>query len=85
MTLEEMKQRMSADELAVWTAYVDENGPLSFPLRMESAIARAAAPFLKAKPRDLMPWPREQEPEATPEALLLMFKNMAAKTRERKK
>lgn len=33
---------------------------------MELAIAKAVAPFLKnTKPRDLMIWPIDQEPEAT--------------------
>lgn len=74
---------MSQAELNTWVAYVEENGPLNPSLRIESAIARAVAPFLKnAKPRDLMPWPRQPEPEATPESLHLMFKNLASKSRK---
>lgn len=61
MTLAEMKARMTVDEMALWRAYTDENGPLFAPLRLESAVARAVLPFLKnAKMRDLMPWPREE-------------------------
>lgn len=75
---------ISQDELNTWVAYVEENGPLSTPLRIDAAIARAVTPFLRnAKPRDLMPWPKEPEPEATPEALFLKFKNLAARTKER--
>lgn len=60
MTLAEMKARMTIDEVSIWRAYTDENGPLFAPLRVESAVARAVLPFLKgAKMRDLMPWPRE--------------------------
>jgi hypothetical protein len=60
MTLVELKARMTVDELSLWRAYVEENGPLFTPLRIESAVARAALPFLRgAKMRDLMPWPRE--------------------------
>jgi hypothetical protein len=60
MTLAELKARMTVDELSLWRAYTDENGPLFAPLRLESAVARAVLPFLKgAKMRDLMPWPRE--------------------------
>lgn len=73
---------MTNAELQTWVAYVEENGPLNQSLRMEAAIARAVSPFLKnAKPRDLMPFPRLPEPEATPEMLMMMFKSAATKTR----
>lgn len=73
---------MGQSELSMWEAYVTENGPLNASLRLESAVARAVAPFLKnAKPRDLMPWPKE--PEATPDKLLLMFKNLATASRSK--
>jgi hypothetical protein len=85
MTVARLKSEMSLAELRLWEAYVDENGPLALPLRIESAIARAVSPFLKnTKPRDLMPWPKEPERDATPEELLLMFKTAAAKTNRRK-
>lgn len=73
---------MSMDELSTWEAYVMENGPMNFQLRMESAIARVAAPFLgkNVKPRDLMPWPKEPEPEATFEEFFAVFKNAASHT-----
>jgi hypothetical protein len=78
---------MSQEELNLWVAYVQENGPLNLALRIESAVARAVVPFLKnAKPRDLMVWPRE--PEKVPDleemkvGLFSMFKNLATKTRE---
>ena len=82
MTLGDLRERMTQDELNTWVAYVDESGPPHLALRIESAIARAVAPFLKnAKPRDLMPWPKEPEPEATPESAFLLFKNLSSKTR----
>lgn len=61
MTLAELKAKMTIDELSLWRAYTDENGPLFAPLRLESAVARAVLPFLKTgtQMRDLMPWPRE--------------------------
>jgi hypothetical protein len=79
MTLTELKQRMGFDELQTWEAYAIENGPMHWSLRFEAAVARAVSPFIKnAKPKDFMPWPREPEPEATPDALLLLFKNLAS-------
>lgn len=76
MTLGELKSRMTVDELAVWRAYVDENGPLNPSLRVESAIARAVLPFLKgAKMRDLMPWPREQPRVLTTEEAKRFIRN----------
>lgn len=90
MPLSELKQRVSQDEINTWIAYVDENGPLNQPLRIESAIARAVAPFLKnVKPRDLMPWPREPERELKPEEMALqlasMLKAQATKTKQSRK
>lgn len=78
---------MSQLELNTWVAYVDENGPLNLALRFESAVARVAAPFLKkgTKARDLMPWPRLPEPEATPESLVMMFRNLSTKTKQARK
>lgn len=83
MTVGDLQRRMTQSELNLWLAYVEENGPLNLALRIESAIARGVAPFLKnAKPRDLMVWPRQPEPEATPETLHMMFKNLASATRK---
>jgi len=74
---------MTQAELNVWAAYVEENGPMNLALRVDAAVARAVVPFLKnAKPRDLMPWPKEPEPEATPQSAFLVFKNLAARTKE---
>lgn len=71
----ELRQRMPYAELHAWIAYVEENGPPNPCLRMEAAIARAVSPFLKnAKPRDLMPWPRERDVEATIEDAFKMIK-----------
>lgn len=84
MTLGDIRQRMTQDELQTWVAYVEENGPLNAMLRIEAMIARSVAPFFKnTKPRDLMVWPRQQEPEATPEKLLSMFKNLSAASKRK--
>jgi len=84
-TVAELKQTMSMPELAMWQAYVTENGPLNAPLRIEWAIARAAAPFMGRgiKARQLAPLPREPEPEGNPSAAeaFALFKGLAMKTR----
>lgn len=86
MTVSDLQGRMTNAELMGWVSYVDENGPLNPILRIESAIARAVAPFMRGvKPRDLMVWPKEPEPEASPEALASLLKSLASKTNHRKK
>jgi hypothetical protein len=90
MTLSDLQARMSYDELQTWVAYVDENGPLNPALRLEGAVARAVAPFLKnTKAKDLMPWPRQQEVELPPKdmaaQLAAKFKGLASQTNSRKK
>lgn len=82
MTLGELRQRMTNDELLSWSAYVEINGPLNPMLRFDSAIARVAAPFFKnAKPADLMVWPREQEREATPQEIFAVLMNSAKRNK----
>lgn len=84
MTLTELKGRISTDELRTWEAYVEENGPLHPFLRIEAIVAKAVSPFLKnSKPKDFMPWPKEPEPEATPERLLLMFQGLSAASKRK--
>lgn len=76
---------MSNRELNTWLAYTEKNGPLNMSLRVESAIARAVAPFLRdAKPADLMVWPRKPDQPATLDGVFSMFKGLAGKTRKRK-
>lgn len=65
MTVAELKERMSAEELDKWIAYIEINGPLHNTIRLEHAIARAVAPFVKGNAKLLAPWPREPEREAT--------------------
>lgn len=70
---------MPQDEMNTWVAYIEENGPLNLSLRIESAIARAVAPFLKdAKPRDLMIWPKEPEKPADIHTVFAGFQNLAS-------
>lgn len=86
MTLAEMRARMSNAELHTWGAYVQEMGPLSVTLRNDAAIARAVLPFLKnAKMSDFMPWPKEPEVEATPEAVFAMLKTAATANKRKKR
>lgn len=68
---------MTVDELSIWRAYVDENGPLNPSLRVESAIARAVIPFLNkgTRMRDLMPWPREPPRVLTTEEAKRFIRN----------
>lgn len=83
MTVGELKVRMPMAELGTWVAYVNKNGPFNTALRIESAIARAVAPFMgkNVKPRDLMIWPRQPEPEANIEGVFAMFKGLEMKTK----
>lgn len=76
--MQEVKQRMSLAELATWQAYVDENGPLNLPLRIDAAVGRALLPFLKrgTKLKDLMPFPVTPEPPATAENLFNLIKGL---------
>jgi hypothetical protein len=76
---------MDMAELHMWESFVTENGPLHIALRIEAAIARAVVPFLgkQATVRGMMPWPKEPEPEATPEKVLLLFKNLATATKRK--
>lgn len=76
---------MTQEELNLWVAYVAENGPLNPSLRIESAVARAVAPFMKnVKPRDLMPWPREPEQDASIDEVFGVLM-AASKSKKRKK
>lgn len=85
MTVSDLKRRMSQDELNLWVSYVEENGPLNPMLRLEAAVARAVAPFLKgAKPKDLMIYPREVEAPANIDGLFGLFKGLASSTNRKK-
>lgn len=61
---------MSERELETWRAYAERFGPFSLALRIEGAVARAAAPWFKgAKMRDFMPWPTEDDDETGMESM----------------
>jgi hypothetical protein len=84
MTVGDLRQRMSREELNVWVAYVAENGPLNLALRIEGAVARALSAFAKnTTPKDFMVWPIEAEPVATPEAAFALFKGLASRSKQR--
>jgi hypothetical protein len=81
---------MPESDIGMWRAYVEENGPLNLALRIEAAVARVAAPFFNnVKPRQLMPWPREPEPEldaqAMAAALYGTFSGLAKQTQASRK
>lgn len=67
MTVEELRSRLSFAEFRDWQSYAEEMGPLNASVRMEWAIARGVMPFLsrQAKFRDMTPFPREPEKEAS--------------------
>ena len=72
----ELRAQMSYSEFMGWLAYIDKNGPLSPTLRMDAAIARLAMTMTKgATMKDFMPWPKEPEVEATPEAVFALIKS----------
>lgn len=71
MTVADLKERMTADELSGWIAYANEMGPLNLAWRIELAVARAFGKLHGGKHvRDLMPWPKEPEQEATLENVM---------------
>jgi hypothetical protein len=75
MTVEELRYRITYHEIQGWELFEEEYGPLHLALRIERSIAQAVQPFLKdAKMRDLMPWPKEPEQEATVEDFMRMLK-----------
>lgn len=80
----ELKARVTQDEVNLWAAYMEENGPLNIALRVEAAVARAVAPFLKnTKPKDLMPWPKQEQDIETQDmasSLMAQFTALARKT-----
>lgn len=78
MTVAELSGRLSYAELLDWQTYADEMGPLNASTRIEWAVARAAAPFLKAKTRDLAPWPKEPDVEATADGIAGLLAGLAA-------
>lgn len=65
-------------EYVRWMKYVERFGPLNPMLRMERAVANLAALWSKdAKPGDFMPWPAEQDTEATPEGALALLTSVS--------
>lgn len=66
MTVEELRYRITWHEIQGWVLFEEEFGPLHLALRIERAVAQAVQPFLQnATVKDLMPWPKEPEKEAT--------------------
>ena len=83
MTAAEVRERVTYSELMDWMAYADEMGPLNPSIRVEWAVARALAPFLKnVNPRDLMAWPKAPERAATPDEVFGVLMDAARKNKK---
>ena len=79
---------MTADDFRRLSLYRQKRGPLNPTLRMDAGFALMASCVFNAagikrrdgqafQQSDFMPWAREEEPEATPEAVFSMFKSLA--------
>ena len=55
--------------------YRDKYGPFNLALRQDAAIARAMTRVVGGRVRDFMPWPQEQEQEATLEGLMSILRS----------
>jgi hypothetical protein len=66
---------MSAEEMHRWALYRKKYGPMNSMLRLDAALARAAAPFMgrNVKASDLMPWPDKSQDELTPESVMAVL------------
>lgn len=65
-TVEELRERMTHNELLTWIEYSRWRGPINPMLRIDAAIARLCQVWAGGEIRKYMPWPRE-EPEPEPE------------------
>ncbi len=83
MTVEELKSRMSLNELNGWAKYIEVNGPMSPILRNDAAIARLAVTMggKGAKIEHYMPWPKREDVEQSPMAIFHKLKAIAAHNR----
>jgi hypothetical protein len=76
---------MSVTEVEIWRLFRRKNGPLNPMLRIDSAVARAGALFLKDRdPKHLMPYPRDEDEEAVATLDDFMSILRAAKKPEKK-
>ena len=62
-TAGELRATMTQEELGLYVAYMEENGPFNPMLRLEMAIARGISPFMGRgyKPKDWMLWPKVEK------------------------
>lgn len=72
MTVEELKSRMTLDELNGWGEYIRINGPLNPILRNDAAIARLGVSMAGrgAKMENFMPWPIKEPEPLDPEKVM---------------
>lgn len=83
MPASEVRARVSYAEMRDWSMYADEMGPLNLAVRIEWAVARAVAPFLKnVKPTELMAWPKAPDTPATPEEIMAALTNVARQNKK---
>ena len=74
-TVDELKERMTHDEMLDWISYAKLNGPLNPMLRFDAAVARLCVIWGGGKVKDHMPWPQEEEREATIEDVFAILKS----------
>ena len=71
--------------MEIWRLFRRKNGPLNPMLRVDAAVARAGAMFLKDRdPKHLMPYPRDDDEEAVATLDDFMAILKAAKKPEKK-
>jgi hypothetical protein len=81
ITVGELRERMTFAEFSNWLAFERIYGPVNPLLRLDAAVARAVAPFLKrdARVREyLMPWPKEPVEEESPASVEQVMQLLSA-------
>lgn len=76
-TVGELRAQMTYRELLDWITYAEKWGGLNPMVRQDAAVARLITAWVGGSAADHMPYPREPEPEATPEAVFAMLKAKA--------
>jgi hypothetical protein len=64
--------------------YRDKYGPFNQTVRTDAALARAIVAMRGGAVGDYMPWPKQPEPEASLDDLMLIFKTAAVTNRRKK-
>ena len=64
--------------------YRDKYGPFNQTVRTDAALARAIVSMRGGRVGDYMPWPKQPEPDASLDDLMLIFKTAAVTNRRKK-